>query len=91
MTYLVVQGSFVCHLRPKGGSFAHIDCIRFFDGDESKAFWTRALRPRTLSTMLESTLPQAVEAFGISGSFGKMLASHPPIEERIAALRAGQG
>jgi heat shock protein HtpX len=39
----------------------------------------------------ESTLPQAVEAFGISGSFGKLLASHPPIEERIAALRAGQG
>ena len=39
----------------------------------------------------ESTLPQAVEAFGISGSFGKLLASHPPIEERIAALRAVQG
>jgi heat shock protein HtpX len=39
----------------------------------------------------ESTLPQSVEAFGISGSFGKLLASHPPIEERIAALRARQG
>jgi len=35
----------------------------------------------------ESTLPQAVSAFGIAGGFGKLLASHPPIEERIEALR----
>ena len=35
----------------------------------------------------ENSLPQAVAAFGISGHFGKLLASHPPIEERIAALR----
>ena len=39
----------------------------------------------------ENSLPQAVAAFGISGHFGKLLASHPPIEERIAALRAAQG
>ena len=38
----------------------------------------------------ENSLPQAVAAFGISGHFGRLLASHPPIEERIAALRAGQ-
>mgnify|MGYP000872201336 CR=1 FL=1 len=38
----------------------------------------------------ENSLPQAVAAFGISGHFGSLLASHPPIEERIAALRAGQ-
>jgi heat shock protein HtpX len=35
----------------------------------------------------ENTLPKAVSAFGIAGGFGKLLASHPPIEERIAALR----
>ena len=36
----------------------------------------------------ESTLPTEVRAFGISGSVGKLFASHPPLEERIAALRA---
>ena len=35
----------------------------------------------------ENTLPKAVSAFGIAGGFGKLLASHPPIEERIEALR----
>ena len=32
-------------------------------------------------------LPKAVEAMGITGSFGKLFATHPPIEERIAALQ----
>jgi heat shock protein HtpX len=34
-------------------------------------------------------LPQALQAFGISGGGGMMalFASHPPIEERIAALK----
>ncbi len=39
-----------------------------------------------------STLPDEVEAFGISGGFGqglkRLFMSHPPIEERIAALKA---
>ena len=35
-------------------------------------------------------LPQAVQAFGISGAVGTLFASHPPIEERIAALRQPQ-
>jgi heat shock protein HtpX len=37
----------------------------------------------------ESTLPEPVQAFGISGAAGlsRLLMSHPPIEERIAALR----
>ncbi|MFW5969157.1 MAG: protease HtpX [Halofilum sp. (in: g-proteobacteria)] len=39
-----------------------------------------------------STLPDEVEAFGISGGVGqglkRLFMSHPPIEERIAALRA---
>ena len=40
-----------------------------------------------------STLPQAVEAFGISGKqsggLARLFMSHPPLEERIAALQAG--
>jgi heat shock protein HtpX len=36
-------------------------------------------------------LPQAIQAFGISGArtsgFGRLFLSHPPIEERIAALQ----
>jgi len=37
----------------------------------------------------QSTLPEAVKAFGISGGGGFMalMRSHPPLEERIAALR----
>ena len=32
-------------------------------------------------------LPAAVKGFGIMGNIGELLASHPPIEARIAALR----
>jgi heat shock protein HtpX len=38
-----------------------------------------------------AALPQAVEAFGISGRVGagvmRLFMSHPPLEERIAALQ----
>lgn len=39
----------------------------------------------------ENNLPKAFAAFGISGEGGvaRLFMSHPPIEERIAALRAG--
>ncbi len=41
-----------------------------------------------------STLPEEVEAFGISGRIGeglkRLFMSHPPIPERIAALEAGR-
>jgi heat shock protein HtpX len=36
-----------------------------------------------------TTLPKEVQAFGISGTIGKLLSTHPPIEQRIAALKAG--
>ena len=43
----------------------------------------------------QSTLPTQVEAFGISGGVGeglrKLFLSHPPLTERIAALRAANG
>lgn len=36
-------------------------------------------------------LPKSVEAMGITGSLGKLFATHPPIEQRIAALQRAQG
>ena len=37
----------------------------------------------------ETSLPKQIAAFGISGPIGKLFATHPPIEVRIAALRSG--
>ena len=49
---------------------------------------------RLAQTHGESTLPKQVAAFGISGGVGggfkRLLMSHPPLEERIAALRDAQ-
>lgn len=46
---------------------------------------------RLSQTYGESTLPKTVQAFGISGAVGhglrRLLMSHPPLEERIIALR----
>src|SRR6185295_7014079 len=41
----------------------------------------------------QSTLPEQVKAFGISGGGGfmQLMRSHPPLEERIAALREAAG
>ncbi|PZO65115.1 MAG: protease HtpX [Pseudoxanthomonas suwonensis] len=50
---------------------------------------------RLAQTYGHSTLPKQVAAFGISGGVGRglkrLLMSHPPMEERIAALRAAAG
>ena len=49
---------------------------------------------RLSQTYGESTLPKQVAAFGISGGDGgglkRLLMSHPPLDERIAALRSLQ-
>ena len=44
-----------------------------------------------LGGMQPGELPKAVEAMGITGGMGKLFATHPPIEERIAALQNAQG
>ena len=40
----------------------------------------------------QASLPEKMAAFGISGghAFAKMFMTHPPLDERIAALRSGQ-
>jgi heat shock protein HtpX len=41
-----------------------------------------------LQSMQSEGLPASLQAMGISGGLGKMFSSHPPLEERIAALQA---
>jgi len=40
-----------------------------------------------LNSMQAGDLPPSVAAMGITGGLGKLFASHPPLEERIAALQ----
>ena len=42
-----------------------------------------------LGQMQTQELPPQLKSFGIAGGIGSLLASHPPIEQRIAALQAG--
>jgi heat shock protein HtpX len=41
-----------------------------------------------LGSLQTGGLPDSVKAFGIGGKIGSLFATHPPIEERIAALQA---
>ncbi len=43
-----------------------------------------------LNSMQAGELPTSVAAMGITGDLGKLFASHPPLEERIAALQAAR-
>ena len=43
-----------------------------------------------LGGMVPGELPKSVAAMGITGSIGALFSSHPPIEQRIAALEAAK-
>lgn len=68
---------------------------REFRADEGSAHLLGNKQPMInalarLNSMQAGTLPTSVAAMGITGDLGKLFATHPPLEERIAALQAAQ-
>src|SRR6187401_2655684 len=71
---------------------------REFRADAASATYLNNSRPminalRRLGGLQPGALPQSFESSGITGGggFGALFASHPPIEERIAALEGRRG
>jgi heat shock protein HtpX len=66
---------------------------REFRADAGAAAYMGSTRPMIsalarLGSLRPGALPQQMQAMGISGSIGALFASHPPLEQRIAALQA---
>jgi heat shock protein HtpX len=69
---------------------------REFRADEGAAQLMGSKQPMInalarLNSMQAGELPTSVAAMGITGGLGKWFASHPPLEERIAALQNTRG
>jgi heat shock protein HtpX len=67
--------------------------VAIFPSSEPNAFATGMRRDGALERLLRakdgSALPEGMAAFGIRGgsAFARIFSTHPPLEDRIAAMR----